>query len=71
MMKQNTYFKGDGGSYINLPITNSKFLFMEINSYEIGLSDHHHMIYTFLQTKLERFQPKKLICRNFKQFDSD
>ena len=44
---------------------------MKINSFEIGLSDHHHMIYTFLQTKFEKFEPKKLLYRNFKQFDNE
>ena len=50
MMKQNTCFKGDGGSCIDLLITNSKFSFMKTNSFETGLSDHHHMIYTILKT---------------------
>ena len=71
MMKPNTCFKGDGGSYIDLLITNSKFSFMKTNSFETGLSDHHHMIYTILKTKFEKFEPKKSIYRNFKQYDSD
>ena len=41
---------------------------MKINSFETDLRDHHHMIYTILETK---FEPKKLIYCNFKQFDSD
>ena len=69
-MKQNTCFKGDGGSCIDLLITNSKFSFMKTNSFETGLSDHHHMIYTILKTKFEKFEPKKSIYRNFKQYDS-
>ena len=44
---------------------------MKTNSFETGLSDHHHMIYTILKTKFEKFEPKKLIYRNFKQFDID
>ena len=44
---------------------------MNTNSFETGLSDHHHMIYTIFKTKLEKFAPKKLIYRNFKQFDSE
>ena len=71
MRKQNTCFKGDGGSWIDLPITNPKFSFMTTNSSETGLSDHHHMKYTILKTKFEHFEPKKLIYRNFKQYDSD
>ena len=71
MKKQNACFEGDGGSCIDLLITNSKFSFMKTNSFETGLSDHHHMIYTILKTKFEKFEPKKLIYRNFKQFDSE
>ena len=44
---------------------------MKTNSFETGLSDHHHMIYTILKTKFEKFEPKKLIYRNLKQFDID
>ena len=44
---------------------------MKTNSFETGLSDHHHMIYTILKTKFEKFEPKKLIYCNFKQFDSE
>ena len=71
MMKQNTCFKGDGGLRIDLLITNSKFSFMKTNSFESSLSDHHHIIYTILKTKFEKFEPKKLIYRNFKQFNSE
>ena len=53
MMKQNTCFKGDRGSCIDLLITNSKFSFMKTNSFETGLSDHNHMIYTILKTKFD------------------
>ena len=71
MIKQNTCFKGDGGWYIDLLIINSKFSFMKRNFFETGLSDHHHKIYTFLKTKFEKFEPKKLTYCNFKQLDSD
>ena len=70
-MKHNTCVKYDGGSCIDLLITNLKFLFMKTNSFETGLSDHDHMIYTILKTKFEKFEPKKSIYRNFKQYDSD
>ena len=71
IMKQNTCFKSDGGSCIDLLITNSKFSFMKANSFETGLSDHHHMIYTILKTKFEKFKPKKSIYQNFKRHYSD
>ena len=65
MTKQNTCFKGEGGSGIDLLIANSKFSFMKTNSFETGLSDHHHLIYTILKTKFEKFEPKKLINLNW------
>ena len=71
IVKQNTCFKVDGDSCIDLLITNSKFSFMTANSFENGLSDHHHLIYTILKTKFEKLKPKKSIYRNFKQYDSD
>ena len=69
MMKQNTWSKGDEGLCIDLLITNSKFSFLETNSFETGLSDHSK--YTILKTKFEKFEPKKSIYLNFKQYDSD
>ena len=47
-----------------------KFSFLARFSSETGLSDRHHMIYTILKTKFENFEPKKLIYRNVKQYDS-
>ena len=70
MIKQNTCFKDDGGLSIDLLITNSKFSFVRINSLKTGLSDYH-MIHAILKTKFEKFEPKKSIYRNFKQYDSD
>ena len=70
MIKQNTCFKDDGGSCIDLLITNSKFLFVRTNSLKTGLSDHH-MINAILKTKFEKFEPKKSIYRNFKQYDGE
>ena len=70
MIKQNTGFEDDGGSRIDLLITNSKFSFVRTNSLKTGLSDHH-MINAILKTKFEKFEPKKSIYRNFKQYDSE
>ena len=70
-MKQNTWFKGNAGSCIDLLITNSKFSLMKSNPIEIGLTHHHHMMHAILKTKFEKLEPKKSICHNFKQYDSD
>ena len=59
-------------SCIDLLITDSKFSFMNSGSIETGLSyHHHHSIYAILKTKFEKFEPKKSIYCNFKQYDSD
>ena len=70
MIKQNTCFKDDGRSCIDLLITNSRFSFVRTNSLKTGLSDHH-MINAILKTKFEKFEPKKSIYRNFKQYDRE
>ena len=44
---------------------------MATNCFETALSDDHHMMYTFLKTKFEKFEPKKLIYLNLKQLDTD
>ena len=54
---------------IDLLITNSKFSFLKTNPFETGLSDH--MIFPIHKTKFEKFEPKKLIYRNFKQYNSE
>ena len=63
------FLKGDGGSCIDLLITISKFSFMMINSFESGLTDRSQIYYS--QNKIWKFEPKKLIQRNIKQYDSD
>ena len=70
MIKQNTGFEDDGGSRIDLLITNSKFSFVRTNSLKTGLSDHH-IINAILKRKFEKFEPKKSIYRNFKQYGSE
>ena len=45
--------------------------FMKRNSFETGLNEYHHMIYTILKTKSESLNQRKLIYCNIKQFNSD
>ena len=70
MMKQNIYFKGDGGLCTDLQFTYLTFSFVKTNSLETGLSDQL-MIYTILKTKFENFETEKLTYLNFKQLDKD
>ena len=56
LIKTNTCFKGKGSS-IDLILTNRKYLFKYTSSYETGLSDHHHMIYTMLKSSFINIEP--------------
>ena len=50
LIKNNTCFKGEG-SCIDLLLTNRKFSFKNSTSFETGLSNHHHLIYSMLKTE--------------------
>ena len=49
LIETNTCFKGKG-SCIYLILTNRKFSFKFTSTYETGISDHHHMVYTMLKS---------------------
>ena len=63
-IKNKTCFKGTG-SCIDLILTNRK---KNTSSYETGLSDHHHLIYSVMKTTLKCEESKKLIYRNYSNF---
>ena len=67
LIKNKTCFKG-AGSCIDLISTNRKYLFKNTSSYETGLSDHHHLIYSVMKTIFKCEEPKKLIYRNYSNF---
>ena len=67
LIKTNTCFKGKGSS-IDLVLTNRKYSFKNTSSYETGLSDYHHMIYTMLKSFFVNIQPKQLNYSDFKNF---
>ena len=66
MIKKPTCFKSSNGCCIDLIVTNRKHSLMHSKSFEIGFSDHHHMIYTILKTTFTRLPPKKIIYRDYK-----
>ena len=49
LIKGYTCFKYKG-SLIDFIVTNRKFSFEKIQLFETGLIDHHHMVYTMLET---------------------
>ena len=67
LIKNNTCFKGKWSS-IDLILTNRKYSFKYTSSYETGLSDHHHMIYTMLKSPFINIKPKLLNYRAHKNF---
>ena len=67
LIKTNTYFKEEGSS-VDLILTNRKYSFKYTSSYETGLSDHRHMIYTILKSSFTNIEPKLLNYREYKNF---
>ena len=68
LIKSNTCFKRKG-SCIDLILTNKKYSFKHSNSVEIGMSDHHHLIYTMLKTTFSKAEPKLVHCKKYKTFN--
>ena len=56
-------------SSIDLILTNRKYSFKHTSSHEMGLSDHHHMIYTMLKSSFINIEPKLLNYRDYKNFN--
>ena len=71
LIKGPTCFKSVNGSTINLFLTTNKYLFQKTNSFETGISDHHHLIATVLKTTYERFPPKLLTYRSYEHSWND
>ena len=67
LIKSNTCFKGKG-SCIDLFLTNRKYSLKFSGSYETGISDHRHMIYTMLKFRFNNAEEKLLNYRDFKHF---
>ena len=67
LRKNKTCFKGTG-SCIDLILTNRKYSFTSTSSYESGLTDHHHLIYSVMKSTFKCEEPKKLIYRDYSNF---
>ena len=55
-VKSNTCFKGEG-SCIDLILTNRKYSFKNTCSFETGLSNHQHLIYSAMKTTFRSEEP--------------
>ncbi|XP_057296307.1 uncharacterized protein LOC130625272 [Hydractinia symbiolongicarpus] len=69
LIKQKTCFTNTRASQIDVFLTNKHACFHNSKSFETGLSDHHHMISTFMKTFLVRLKSKEISYRCFKKFD--
>ena len=69
LIKSNTCFKGRG-SCIDLILTNRKFCFKNSSTFETGLSDHHHLIYSMPKTTFKKEDSKRLIYGDYKNFNN-
>ena len=58
-VKNNTCFQGEN-SGIDLVLTNRKYSFKNACSFEIGLSDHRHLIYSLMKTTFQPAEHKLL-----------
>ena len=68
LIKGNTScFKGQG-SCIDLILINRRFSFKHSNSYETGISAHHHLIYLMLKSNLSTSELKLVNYRDYKRF---
>ena len=57
LIKGNNCLRGQD-SCIDTILTNRRFSFKHPNSYETGISDHHHLIYSILKSSLSDSEPK-------------
>ena len=62
LIKNNTCFKRVA-SCIDLIVTNRKYCFKNISSYETGIGDHHHLIFSIMTTIFASEEPKKFVYK--------
>ena len=65
LIKEPTCFKSANGTCIDLILTNQKHSHMFSQTFEVGFSDFHVMVYTMLKTTYVKLPPKviKYRCR--------
>ena len=68
LLKTPTCFKSGAGSCIDLILTNKRMSFKGTTSFETGVSDYHHLIYTVLKTTFTPLPPKKVTYRSYRGF---
>ena len=69
IIKWNACFKGND-TCIDLILTNRKYCFKYSSTFETGFSDHHHLIYSMLQTTFKKEEPKLHKYHDYRKFDN-
>ena len=71
MIENPACFKSSISSAIDLILTNNSYLYQKIQSFQTGISDHHHLICTMLKSKYGLILPKTIIYRSYKNFTEE
>ena len=66
--KQKLCFKNIEGSCIDLILSNQKYGLQKTGTWDTGLSDYHHLIFTQLKSKYTRLPPRKVNNRCYNHF---
>ena len=70
IIKEPTCYKSlSNPSWIDLATTNSSSSFQNSKAISTGLSDFHRMVITVLKQTFQKSSPKKLVYRDYKNFD--
>ena len=69
LVKDYTYFTKTHKSSIELILTNKEHLFQLTKTTERAVSDVHILASTFMKAQTTRLPPKKVMCRDFKNFN--
>ncbi|MEO0684268.1 MAG: hypothetical protein AAFY76_04240 [Cyanobacteria bacterium J06649_11] len=67
-LRTNTCFKSEAGSCIDLILSNQKYSLQNTGSFDCGLNDYHHLVYTILKSTYVKLPPKTILYRCFKNF---
>ena len=71
VIKDNTCFFRDNESSIDVILTNTPRKLFHSNTFELGISDCHKMVGTYLRVHMSRLKSKKITYRSLKNFDSE
>ena len=66
-----TCYKSVCGSILDIMLTNKSKCFQKTSTVTTGLSDFHKMIVTSLKAHFKKLPPKKIVYRDYKNFDEN